>query len=540
MLLVLAMAAPLAAEPSFARVKHTPIVGIIGISEETETIETLIQNPKVEAYETFRFISGTVLDKKVVLAEIGYGKANSASGAALLIDKYNVDCVIVSGTAGALNPDYIQGDIVVGSDLVQHDLGQVSHEGFISWQPTLATDGSDLPKWLSPPESLLAVAREAGRAVKLTQTDHTPGVRPPQVWEGVIATGDSFISEPSKSAEIRKRFKADAVEMEGAAVAQVCYQAGVPCLVIRSLTDRADGSAFITYKKFAKIAGRNAAALVWEVLYRLDKADLPSKKAPQKRQLWYLISGLNYCVGSPYSTKYPQFSNLFDMQKSDIAARTYKKIVDIALRLVSASQIGITFQPGASGVGPVDLSSEVVIKATRDQARAVAAIIGYLGQKSMVMGITETGPFPRHALLIESTATNGWSNIEYLRNEWPRLAEINPYLCPGFTRLPASGADGLLVIDAQGLWPYTTWYNAPEQIQKAAASLQIPVRVTRISPAFLQVRNNWSDNGNGEDYLDTLKRILSEKKMERLKKAVSEVDKITEKAFQEIQNRNRK
>jgi len=534
------MATPLAAEPSFACVKRTPVVGIMGITEETETIETLIENPKTEVYGTFRFISGTVLNKKVVLAQIGYGKANSASAAALLIDKFDVDCVIFSGTAGALNPDYIQGDVVVGSDLVQHDLGQVSQEGFISWQPTLATDGSDLPKWLSPPESLLAVAREAGHAVKLTQTDLTAGVRPPRVWEGVIATGDSFISEPSKSAEIRKRFKADAVEMEGAAVAQVCYQAGVPCLVIRSLTDRADGSAFMAYQKFVKIAGRNAAALVWEILNRLDKADLPSKKAPQTRQLWYLISGLNFCAGSSYSAKYPQYPDLFDMQKSDIAARTHKKIVDIALHLVPARRVGMTFQAGANGVGPVNLSSEVVIKATREEARAVAAIIGYLGQKSMVMGITETGPFPRHALLIESTATNGWNNIEQLRTQWPQLAGINPYLCPGFTRLPASRADCLLVIDVQGLWPYTTWYDAPEQIQKAAASLQMPVRITRVAPAFLQVRNNWADHSNGEDYLAILKRILNEQKMESLKKAVMEVDQTTEKAFQEIQNRSKK
>lgn len=538
--MVAAVAVPLFAQSAFTHVTRTPVIGIMGIPDETETLESIIEKPKVEVRGNFRFISGTVVDKKVVLAQVGFGKANAAAGAAILIDQFDVDVVIFSGTAGALNPDYIQGDVVVGCDLVQHDLGQLSKDGFTTWQARMAVDGTDLPKWLSPPESLLGVAREAGRAVKLTRADQTAGVRGPTVWEGVIVTGDSFMSETNKSAELRKHFQADAVEMEGAAVAQVCFQAGVPCLVIRSLTDRADGSAYLTYQKFVKIAGRNAAALVWEIIYRMSGEDLPAKNAPKTRQVWTLISGSTFAAETGFSSKFTGISELLDSQRREVASSADQVIVDAALRLIPAKRVGLTLQPGATGDGPVGIASEIVIEATREEARSVAAIIGLLGQKSMVMGITETGPFSRHALLVENDTTNGWSNFDSLKSQWPKLAQLAPAVLPGFTRVKTTLSDGLMVVDTQGVWSYTTWYDAPEQLKKAAASLGIPVRVTRVEPSFLQVKNSWGDATKGEQYLDILKRSLNETQFASLKAASADVEKAIQDKLAEIAKRNKK
>jgi adenosylhomocysteine nucleosidase len=535
------VAAPLLAQnAAFTHVTRTPVVGVMGIPEETETLESIIEKPKVEVHGNFRFISGTILDKKVVLAQVGFGKANAAAGAAILLNQYDADVVIFSGTAGALNPDYIQGDVIVGCDLVQHDLGQVSKEGFTPWQAQMAAEGLEMPKWLSPPESLLGVAREAGKAVKLTRADQTPGVRRPAVWEGVIVTGDSFLSESNKSAELRTRFQADAVEMEGAAVAQVCYQAGVPCLVIRSLTDRADGSAYLTYQKFVKIAGRNAAALVWEIIYRMSGEDLPAKNAPKTRQAWTLVSSTTFAAGSAYSSKFTSIPDMIESQRREVARCADQAVVKAALNVAPGKCLGMTLQPGAKADGPVGISSEIIIEATREEARQVAALIGLLGQKSMVMGVTETGPYSRHALLVENGTTNGWSNMDAIKTQWPKLAHAVPGLCPGFTRLKTSLSDGLMIVDVAGSWSYGTWYDAPGLVQKAAADLGIPVRVTRIEPAFLQVKNSWTDSSKGEQYLDILRRGLSVKDLERVQAASAEVEKAIEKKLEEIAKRNKK
>ena len=90
----------------------------------------------------------------------------------------------------------------------------------------------------------------------------TDGERTPKIIEGVIATGDSFIASERKKEELRQRLEADAVEMEGAAVAQVCHQMDVPCIVIRSISDMADSRSQEDMERFSRIAANNSASLV--------------------------------------------------------------------------------------------------------------------------------------------------------------------------------------------------------------------------------------------------------------------------------------
>ena len=92
----------------------------------------------------------------------------------------------------------------------------------------------------------------------------------PRIVEGVIVTGDVFMSDAAWRDEIRSSFGASAVEMEGAAMVQACRQFGVPCLVVRSITDRADGQAMANYKQFIAAASENAAALVAALIERLQ------------------------------------------------------------------------------------------------------------------------------------------------------------------------------------------------------------------------------------------------------------------------------
>ena len=120
------------------------------------------------------------------------------------------------------------------------------------------------------PEALLAVARSSSQGLKLPAVATANGERTPQVVEGVIVTGDVFMADAAHQRILRDTLGATAVEMEGAAVVQACRQFGVSCLVVRSITDRADGQAEANYQQFITMASENAATLVAAIIAKLE------------------------------------------------------------------------------------------------------------------------------------------------------------------------------------------------------------------------------------------------------------------------------
>ena len=118
-------------------------------------------------------------------------------------------------------------------------------------------------------DGLLAIAQQAAKHIALDPITTAQSKRVPKVITGTIATGDVFVASPKKSTLLHKTFGADAVEMEGAAVAQVCWQWNVPCLVIRSISDSADHNAVYDARVFRRIAAHNSATLVAEIVARL-------------------------------------------------------------------------------------------------------------------------------------------------------------------------------------------------------------------------------------------------------------------------------
>jgi adenosylhomocysteine nucleosidase len=118
----------------------------------------------------------------------------------------------------------------------------------------------------------LAAARQAAAAVTLAPIKVGGAERPPRIVEGVIVTGDVFVADAALRDELRSSFGAAAVEMEGAAVVQACREFAVPCLVVRSITDRADGVAMTNYESFRALASENAAALVTGIVGRLQRS----------------------------------------------------------------------------------------------------------------------------------------------------------------------------------------------------------------------------------------------------------------------------
>jgi adenosylhomocysteine nucleosidase len=248
-------------------VKREPVTGILGaMPVEIQMLESQLKGKKTEKILGIEFITGVLNGRNVVLAVGGIGKVNATMTATLLIDHFRPNEIVFSGVAGGLNPDLAPGDIVLGEKTAQHDYGEITYKGFTP-QPT----GKDIPFFMNAPESLLSLAETAAKDAAMEKVPTTQGERHPRIIRGVIVTGDVFVADADKTAELRKMFNADAVEMEGAAVAQVCWKQNVPCLIIRCICDKADASAGADFERFLKSAATNSSKLTMSLVKLLAK-----------------------------------------------------------------------------------------------------------------------------------------------------------------------------------------------------------------------------------------------------------------------------
>jgi adenosylhomocysteine nucleosidase len=238
------------------------VVGILGITREIASIEKRLQDVREVTVRGYVFRVGTLNGRPVVVGRSGAGKVNAAIIATLLVHQFNPTAILFSGTAGAIDPSLRQGDVVIGATVAHHDAGLQAADGIRRRGMRNAVTGELDPLLVAAPESLLSVARQAAKTLRLPSI-RTPDGRdqPPRIVEGVIVTGDVFMADNARRIALRNDLGATAVEMEGAAVVQTCRQFAVPCLIIRSITDRADGEASANYEQFLVAASDNAAAL---------------------------------------------------------------------------------------------------------------------------------------------------------------------------------------------------------------------------------------------------------------------------------------
>ena len=229
---------------------ESPLFGVIGITREVAPVEERLESPAVTRVRGIVFTSGKIGNARIVTVRSGAGKTNAAIAATLLVERFMPSAVIFTGTAGAVDPALNPGDVVIGTGVGYHDFGSMDASGFVRSRPRNPATGQADPAFFAADPKLLSAALRASRGME-NQT----------VREGLIVTGDAFVSSPTRRDELRKELKASAVEMEGAAVAQVGDHLGVPVIVIRSITDRADGGASGSYQRFVDTASRNAANL---------------------------------------------------------------------------------------------------------------------------------------------------------------------------------------------------------------------------------------------------------------------------------------
>lgn len=225
------------------------MIGIIGaMQQEVELLKGLIENQKVEKIMHVKFTSGKLNGCDVVLIESGIGKVNVAIATTLLLENFNVKCVINTGSAGGIKTDAEVGDVVISEKVSYHDV-DVTGFGY-AWGQV-----PGLPVAFEADDSLIK------KVTTILQKADIPH------FKGHIVTGDAFVNRPAQLTLIQEKFpQAVALEMEAAAVAQVCHIAQIPFIVVRALSDIAGKESHLSFEEFLPKAAEASSKMVVELV----------------------------------------------------------------------------------------------------------------------------------------------------------------------------------------------------------------------------------------------------------------------------------
>lgn len=219
---------------------------IAAMKEEMQEIKKIMQEIEEIKIKELIFFRGKINNNNVILVEAGIGKVNAARVTQLMIDKFEIEKIINVGSAGSANNELKIGDIVIGKRLVQHDFDITAFghpKGFIT----------NIGQYVESDSELISKMEQT--ILKLSQNEF-------KIKIGTIASGDIFCTEPKMKEKIRTKFNADAIEMEGAAIAQVCKLNEIPFIVIRSISDNPDGKNEITFDQFLEKASKRCAEII--------------------------------------------------------------------------------------------------------------------------------------------------------------------------------------------------------------------------------------------------------------------------------------
>lgn len=219
-------------------------IEVEGLIEKMTNVQRL-EKAKITFYRGFAF------GRETVAAECGIGKVNAAMCAQVMIDLFDPEVIINSGIAGALSEDIGIGDIVICSDVVQHDMD--------------STDAGDPPGMIQFNDCSMIEIEASERAVRMLEYA-CKKVDGTKFEFGRIATGDSFVLAKERRRKINSLFGAIACEMEGGAIAQVCFRNGVPFGIIRAISDSVRDNEFMDFIKFRSYAADRSVKILCEFL----------------------------------------------------------------------------------------------------------------------------------------------------------------------------------------------------------------------------------------------------------------------------------
>ena len=245
------------------------IYGVMAaMPEEIEGVIKLVENPEVKFIGGREYTLGTIHDKNVVVVFSRWGKVAAASTVTTLIDVFHVNQIVFTGIAGGIHPDLKVGDIVVASSCVFHDMDtRPLHQRYVvpllnkKYFDVFVADGliEKMQSLFSTENILNVVGEEWTNRFNLTSV---------LVVSRAIASGDQFVNSIEARSDIKLNLSEVAcVEMEGAAVAQICYEHEIPCTIVRTISDSADASAAVDFEPFARhVASNYSIAIVSALL----------------------------------------------------------------------------------------------------------------------------------------------------------------------------------------------------------------------------------------------------------------------------------
>jgi adenosylhomocysteine/aminodeoxyfutalosine nucleosidase len=201
-------------------------------------------------YANNKYYKAKYNDYELIIAYSKIGKVNSALTAATMIEKFNIDLLLFSGVAGAINENLKIGDLIIATKLCQHDLDITAFGHPYGYVP-------ESKVFVKSDDRLNQVAKKVAKKLNI------------KLLEGIIATGDQFIADNEKKEWIRKTFNADALEMEGASVGFVCDALNIPFFILRAISDSADMDAGFDFDKFLEGSAKNSAKFLIEMLEEL-------------------------------------------------------------------------------------------------------------------------------------------------------------------------------------------------------------------------------------------------------------------------------
>lgn len=223
-------------------------IGIIfAMNEELTALKKYFTIDKITKIYDLTFYEVDFIETRLVLVESGVGKVNAGRTTQILIDNYKPRAIYNIGVAGGVDKSLKVGDVVISTSLVQHDFDITAFDHKKGYIPNIGD--------IIPVDKVLVM-----NSIEVLEKKRLP------YKLGCIASGDIFCTDAKMASKINEKFNALCVEMEGAAVGQVCFLCQVPCLVLRSISDCQNNHNRITYDEFLPKACENIAKIMYEIL----------------------------------------------------------------------------------------------------------------------------------------------------------------------------------------------------------------------------------------------------------------------------------
>lgn len=230
------------------------MIGIIGaMDEEVAALKEMMEVEEVITRASMDFVKGVLEGKEVTVVRSGIGKVNAAICAQILASEFHVDMLINTGIAGSLDARIDIGDMVISEDALHHDMDATSFGYPLGEVPRMNILA------FKADEKLVELAKEAN-------AEANPDIH---TFTGRVVSGDQFVADDAVKQKISENFGGLCTEMEGAAIAHAAYLNDISYVIIRAISDKADGSATVDYPTFEKKAISHSVRLLKTLIAKL-------------------------------------------------------------------------------------------------------------------------------------------------------------------------------------------------------------------------------------------------------------------------------